>query len=395
MKHDQLQNKRVLILFPHLVIPGGALIYTLRLAEQLQQRGAEVAILTLRHEPRQIQISAAIEVIAHPHGPLTSSLSFWLSWPVWQHWIVRKIRNWNPDLLISQVFPSNWWGWLAKRVLPQIPLLWVCHEPSAFIHSEIWIRVLQPVWKSRLALSLRPFLAHADRRLSKYGDAVVANSRFTAEQVKRVYDLKVAAIANPGVILDDFPGRRAARSNLLLTVAHLSGFKRIDFLLQVFAGILERQPHLRLAIVGDGEKMTALKQFATTLQIAGQVDFHGRLHHSEIVRLYTGAALYMHGGVEEAFGMALIEALAGGCPVLAHASGGPLEIVTPDTGRLMPNLDPMAWSKAAIALLEQDDAQTALLCRKRAADFSWKQTGDRIASVCHQLITLFNSKTNP
>ena len=101
--------------------------------------------------------------------------------------------------------------------------------------------------------------------------------------------------------------------------------------------------------------MTGLKRLAEQLNIAEYVDFCGRLSRKEIVEMYASASLYLHGGVEEPFGMVLIEALASGCPVLAHASGGPLEIVTPGTGRLMNTLNPEIWSEAALALLKQVD----------------------------------------
>ena len=78
-------------------------------------------------------------------------------------------------------------------------MLWICHEPSAFIQSNRWIYALQPVWKSKVARLLHPFLAYGDKRLAGHGDAIIANSRFAAEQVRVVYGRQVAGIACPGV----------------------------------------------------------------------------------------------------------------------------------------------------------------------------------------------------
>jgi glycosyltransferase involved in cell wall biosynthesis len=343
MVFQRFEKKRVMMLFPHMVIPGGALIYTLRLADQLGKRGLRVSILTLRHDKKRIEPSDCVEVIAHPHGPLTSSIFFWLMYPFWQRWLNRKIREYRPDILISHVFPANWWGWLAKRTMPEIPMLWICHEPSAFIHSKRWIYALQPVWKSKIARMLRPFLVYLDKRFEGYGDAIVANSRFTAEQVRAIYGRQVAGIAYPGVDIEEFPRCNTSRRNLLLTVAHLSRFKRIDFLLKVFAVILCKNPGLRFSIVGDGEKKADLKQFAEKLNILENVDFCGRLNRKKMTSMYSRACLYLHGSIEEPFGMAVVEALANGCPVIAHASGGLKEIITPGTGMLLDTLDPEAW----------------------------------------------------
>ncbi len=270
-------------------------------------------------------------------------------------------------------------------------MLWVCQEPSAFVHSQRWINALEPVWKSWMARILRPFLANVDKRLADYGNAVVANSRFTAEQIKSVYGMEVAGIAYPGVDMEEFPPCNEPKQHLLLTVSHLSGFKRIDFLLEVFARIIQKNSDLRFAIVGDGEKMDDLKRLSRKLGITEHVDFCGRLSREELVHMYSRACLYLHGSIREPFGMAPLEALAGGCPVVAHASGGPKEIVTQGTGRLLDTLRPEAWVKAINDLLSATNSQTPAMCRQRAADFSWEATTRCVASVIGEILEEFTS----
>lgn len=386
MTFEQLGKKRVMMLFPHMVVPGGALNYTLKLSELLSRGGAQVSVLTLCHDVESIDTPDGVEIIAHPRGPVTSSMSFWLLYPMWQKWLNGEIIRWRPDILVSYVFPSNWWGWFAKRAMPEIPMLWICHEPSAFIHSQRWIHALKPVWKSWIARILRPFFAHVDKRLADYGDGVVASSRFTAEQIWTVYGEEVVGIAYPGVDVEEFSRCNEPKQRLLLTVSHLSGFKRIDFLLEVFARVIQRNPDLRFAIVGDGEKMDDLKRLVRKLGITEHVDFCGRLSREELVRMYSRACLYLHGSIREPFGMAPLEALAGGCPVVAHASGGPKEIVTQGTGRLLDTLRHEAWVEAINDLLSEADSQTPEMCRRRAAAFSWEATAGCVASVIGRIL---------
>lgn len=376
----------MMMLFPHMVVPGGALNYTLRLSEQLSRSGAVVSILTLCHDVESIDTPDSVKVIAHPCGPVTSSISFWLLYPMWQKWLNGEISRWRPDILVLHVFPSNWWGWLAKRTMPEIPVLWVCHEPSAFIHSQKWIHALKPVWKSWVARILRPFLVYADKWLAGYGDVVVANSRFTAEQVRSVYGREVAGIAYPGVDAEEFSRCNEPKQRLLLTVSHLSGFKRIDFLLEVFARVIQRNPDLRFAIVGDGEKMADLKRLAGELCITEYVDFCGRQSREELMDTYSRACLYLHGSIGEPFGMTALEALASGCPVVAHASGGPKEIVTQGTGRLLDTFNHGEWVEAIFDLISTADSQTSEVCRQRAADFSWEATARCVASVIGRIL---------
>ena len=89
-----LGGKRVLLLFPHMVTPGGALFYTLRLAGQLREQGAVVAILTLQVDRAVLTLPAGVEVISLD-GPLTSSLGYWLPASVPQ-----RISSWASTSLL-------------------------------------------------------------------------------------------------------------------------------------------------------------------------------------------------------------------------------------------------------------------------------------------------------
>jgi len=109
-----LHGKRVLLLFPHMVLPGGALNYMLKLAEILAGNGATVGILTLQVDRQKYEHVAGAELLT-VGGPVTSSLGYWLFYPFWQMKINRMIREWHADVLVPQVFPANWWAWLYKR----------------------------------------------------------------------------------------------------------------------------------------------------------------------------------------------------------------------------------------------------------------------------------------
>ncbi len=113
-KGQKLRGKRVLLLHPHMVLPGGALNYMLKLGEQLRAQGATVGILTLQVDRQKYGDIDGVELLVIK-GPLTSALSYWLLFPYWQMKINRQIREWQPEVLVPQVFPANWWAWLYKR----------------------------------------------------------------------------------------------------------------------------------------------------------------------------------------------------------------------------------------------------------------------------------------
>ena len=377
-----LQGARILILFPHMVTAGGALYYTLRLAGEMAEQGVRVAILVLKSAEGAGEVSAGVEVI-DLDGPLTSSLRYWLLFPCWQRKINRAVSAWKPDVVVSQVFPSNWWGWLFKRKYPRTRMVWVSHEPSAFIHSTELINGLRPFWKRWLAKGLRLLLRNVDLCLARQSDRVVANSRHTAGECRRIYGREVDAVASPGIDLKVFAPGTEKRELALVTVAHLVPYKRIDFLLRVFARLRERVPELSFHIVGEGPAKRELQALAAELGMAANVTFHGRLAHAELATLLRRMRLLLSAGAIETFGMAPLEAIACGTPVVAHDSGGLREFVDERCGRLIDSLEIEDWvQETAACLAKLWDAERVSAC---ACAYSWQRTLQPAVAVIVEL----------
>lgn len=382
-----LQGARILILFPHMVTPGGALNYTLRLAGEMAEQGARVAILVLKSAESAGEVPAGVEVI-NLDGPLTSSLRYWLLFPCWQRKINRAVSAWNPEVVVSQVFPSNWWGWLFKKKYPGIRMVWVSHEPSAFIHSEELIAGLRPFWKRWLANGLHLPLRTTDLRLARQSDRVVANSLHTARACARVYGRRCDAVATPGIDLEVFFPGDGPREPALITVAHLVPYKNVDFLLRVFARLRARHPDLVFHIVGEGPAQGELQALAENLGLDAHVSFHDRLAQADLAALLRRMTLFLSAGAIETFGMASLEAIACGTPVVAYDSGGLREFVDERCGRLIDTLEIEDWVREIAGYLDQlathpDAAQRVSSC---ARDYSWHQTlrpaVDVIAGLC-------------
>jgi glycosyltransferase involved in cell wall biosynthesis len=386
-----LTGKRVLLLFPHLVTAGGALNYTLKLAKELEREGASVAILTLRADRDGIDCPPEIELIIIG-GPLTSSLSYWLLFFYWQSRINRAIACWQPDVLVPHVFPANWWGWLYKRRRPEAKLAWICHEPSAFIHSSAVIESLRPWWKSTVARGLSPVLAIVDRYLARGCDRIIANSRFTASEIKRIYGVKTDGVACPGIEFSVLACEHWQKEREIITVARLNRFKRIDFLLEVFRGLLRFHPELTYHIVGTGEDRISLQDTARKLGVESRVVFHGSLDDSALKSLYRRSRLFLHGSIGEPFGMAPLEAIACGTPVVAHRSGGLQEFIDENCGILIASLQVNDWVTEISEYLDlvTENENISERTRECARNFDWRLTLQpaikTIASLCSESV---------
>ncbi len=108
--------------------------------------------------------------------------------------------------------------------------------------------------------------------------------------------------------------------------------------------MLKIHPDLIYHIVGTGEDESFLRGYASGLGVESRVVFHGAADGPALVGLYRRASLFLHGSVGEPFGMTPPDAIACGTPAVAHNSGGPLEIINEDCGRLISSLNVDDWA---------------------------------------------------
>ena len=114
-----------------------------------------------------------------------------------------------------------------------------------------------------------------------------------------------------------------------------------------------------LEIIGDGPARGEVEQALAPL--GPRVVYRGALDQTAIAGALAGANLYVWPAINEAFGMALLEAQASGLPVIAGASGGVGDIVVPGvTGLLTPPGDAGAFAMAVRRLITDAAARTAM-----------------------------------
>jgi glycosyltransferase involved in cell wall biosynthesis len=115
-----------------------------------------------------------------------------------------------------------------------------------------------------------------------------------------------------------------------------------------------------LDIVGDGEARPAVERLLSPF--GERVRFHGQVEdRARLAELYSDADLFLWPAVNEAYGMALLEAQAYGCPVIAGAYGGVASVMRDgETGFLTPPGDAAGFAAAVRMLLDQPARRLAL-----------------------------------
>jgi glycosyltransferase involved in cell wall biosynthesis len=184
------------------------------------------------------------------------------------------------------------------------------------------------------------------------------------------------------------PPHRAER---LVTVGHLVPRKRHADVARALWLLRDSHPALRWVVVGDGPERPALERLVAELQLTDRVEFRGGLPHAEAVRIAQSAAAFVLPSVDEAFGVAYIEAMAGGVPAIGCVrEPGPEEISRVGGGMsLVPPGDPerLAHRIAELVTDERERRRAGERARRTVVEhFTWEVCGAATARVYEEAL---------
>ncbi len=236
-----------------------------------------------------------------------------------------------------------------------------CLTPTRFLWLYDQYRERERIGPGTNAL-LQPLLAllrRWDWAAAQRVDHFVAISREVQRRIQAIYG-RESVVIHPPVDTERFtPDPSQPVGEYYLIVSRLIPYKRIDLAVQAFRHL----PQERLVIVGSGRDEPALRA-----QAGPNVTFLGRQPWDELVRLMRGCKAFLFPGLED-FGIAPVEAMSAGRPVIAFAGGGALDTVLPGvTGELF---QPQSV-EGLLAVLEGFDprAYDPAACRAQAEKFS-------------------------
>ncbi|MDA0173231.1 glycosyltransferase [Solirubrobacter taibaiensis] len=246
-----------------------------------------------------------------------------------------------------------------------------CHNPFRYAWSE------REATLAARSLLTRPALRVLLSRWRQWDwiaaqrvDAYVANSEITQKRIRRYWG-RESTIVHPPVELSRFsPG---AVGDHYLVLAELMAHKRIDVAVRAFNAL--GRP---LVVVGDGPEYRRLKRLA-----GPTVRLTGRLSDSEVADLLrTSQALVVT--AEEEFGIAAVESLASGRPVIALRSGGVLETVTDGvTGAFYDDGDDPRALAAAVTGFDVASVDSSV-CVRSAHRFGVERFQERLRSIVEE-----------
>jgi glycosyltransferase involved in cell wall biosynthesis len=233
-------------------------------------------------------------------------------------------------------FPSVGIGNVYRVPVGLLPYLWRARASFDIVHVHNYHAILMPLVvatrpsclvvtphlndraHSSLAQVLHYPYALIGRRCLKHAHAVVCVSAAERSRLMsrlRVPSDRISVIPNG---IDSARIRSAETStlkdpHLLLAVGRLEAYKRVDRLIEAMAGLPNT---FSLVIIGDGSQRSALEQRARTISVAERVTFAGHVPDDQLWQWYGRAQVLLSLSTAEAYGLTLLEALAGGCQVV-------------------------------------------------------------------------------
>jgi glycosyltransferase involved in cell wall biosynthesis len=247
----------------------------------------------------------------------------------------------------------------AVNVRPRPDALFACYSHTPMRYA--WLPDNDPGGTGAIArLGLRAFRGHlrrTDLAASRRPDAFAANSTTVRDRIRRFYD-RDATVIHPPVAVDEFDAGSEKGDGHFLWMQRLVSYKRPELVAEAFRGL----PY-RLTMVGVGPLEQRLRA-----SLPPNVELRGWISREEHRALFGRASGFVH-VAEEDFGIAMVEALAAGMPVVALDAGGARDIVRPCADGVLIERAELEQLRTAICSVAETTWDPAAL-RERALEFS-------------------------
>ena len=223
-----------------------------------------------------------------------------------------------------------------------------CHVPTQYYWQmyDDYVKnpgfgVLNPLVRFFFKLMVKP-LRKADLKAAQNPDYFVTISEYAKDAILRYYG-REAVVVHPGVETKDFKRKNGGKpvENFYVVTSRQVNWKRLDLAVQA---CLMTQRHL--VVIGEGPEHKKLVKMAEGSDL---VKFVPLLKKAELAQYLANAKGYLFPSLEP-FGIAPVEALAAGCPVIAYGVGGARDYVKDDKNGIL--FEPQSAKALAEAILK-------------------------------------------
>lgn len=298
---------------------GGSGVVATELGIALAEKGHEIHFITYKQPVRLELLSHHIHFheVSVPQYPLFQYQPYELAL---SSKLVNVVRENHLDLLhVHYAIPHAYAGYMAKKMLEEegirIPMVTTLHG------TDITLVGNHPFYKPAVTFSINK------------SDAVTSVSQSLKEDTLRLFDVKKEIDVVPNFIdiekhnvtyTDCQRAMMADEHERIIThVSNLRPVKRINDVIEVFDRIQQKMP-AKLIMVGEGPEKEPAERLCIEKGISEKVLFLG--NSDEVNKILSFSDLFLLPSEKESFGLAALEAMASGVPVVSSNSGGLKEV---------------------------------------------------------------------
>jgi len=297
--------------------------------------------------------------------------------------IIRLVRNEHFDLihahwLIPQGFIAALGMWIAGK---NVPLLCTSHGGDLFaLKGKGLQRLKRRIMDKSAALTV----------VSKAMKKTVVDMGVAPDKVEVIpmgVDLKGLFTPDPGV---------QRKTDELLFVGRLVEVKGLQILLDAMPKVLAKHPGIRLVVAGAGPLESELRASAAKLNMTDCVDFLGMVPQLKLPSLYQQATLAVFpfivtkSGVQEGFGLVVVEAMGCCCPVIAGDLPAIQDtVVHEENGLIFPSGNAQVLADSILKLLDDPEFRARLAGEGRKSvvqNFDWEIIAEKYAEIYEKLM---------
>lgn len=339
---------KILIVAPYFYPKiGGVEKHSFNLSKGLKEKyNWEVVVITSNHEEK-IYKEDLIDGIKIYRLASWFKISNTPINPLWYFQIKKIIKKEKPDI-INAHSPVPFIADLAVLTKKNIPAILKYHSGSMKKEEGLFSNLLIYFYEKFVLKFI----------INKV-DYLICTSDFVRNNFLKDFKSKSITIT-PSVDIKTFKPQKEINQKLhsVLFVGRIdksSKWKGLNYLMDAFLLIIKNIPTARLSIVGGGDGLAELIEYAKKLKIYLNVDFYGSLSGKELIKKYQESSLLVLPSTTnaEAFGMVLIEAMACKKPVIGTKIGGiPSVIDNNINGLLVEPKNSKQLAKAIIKIIE-------------------------------------------
>lgn len=264
--------------------------------------------------------------------------------------------------------------------------------PKVFHHHTLWEEYVDylPLPKGLTSyLSVAVCRTVANRCQRVVAPSAQVRDRFAQQGVTTPMDVVPTGI-RPALFQGGAPREELQDGDeVCLYIGRLAFEKSIDAVVRVFQRLHQERPTARLWLVGDGPARKSLEKLVTELGLQDCVRFFGFVQRDQLRDFIASSKLFLFASLTETQGLVLLEAQAGGLPVVAFEASGVNEAVDPEkTGYLVEVGREDLMAAAAGRLLEENELwESFSSCAVSWAEkFSLERMGEQLVCLYEKAI---------